>query len=161
MSPQKIGQKNQKLLSKKPKKPKGSLSRKKIRALLVTPYYKRSPQPLITSAFKNVFLQTLQTYLRLQAALAHCLEIAVAPQMTCWTIVGFFGSLCLNDCLTTIPVICCEVCLCLLACKPKKFRAFGPKIFNELPLGRSSKMAKNAIGSLPTHKIAALVLMWS
>ena len=49
------------------------------------PYNKRSPQPLITSAFKNVFLQTLQTYLRLQAVLAQCLEIAVAPQMICWT----------------------------------------------------------------------------
>ena len=24
----------------------------------------------------------------------------------------FFGSLCLNDCLTTFPVIYCEVCLC-------------------------------------------------
>ena len=41
--------------------------------------------------------------------------------------------------------------------EPKKFRAFGPKIFNEHPFGRSSKFAKNAIFSLPTHMVAALL----
>ena len=40
--------------------------------------------------------------------------------------------------------------------EPRLFWAFGPKILDEHPLGRSSKFAKNAIFSLPTHMLASL-----
>ena len=108
------------------------------------PYYKRSPQPLITSAFKNVFLQTdLPTPTSCTCTM---------PENSGCSTNDLLDKDILHNNITGIVVK-----QSLRHNEPKKFRAFGPKFFNEHPLGRSSKFVKNAIFSLPTHMVASLV----